>query len=94
MACAGVRVVPIRIPSVLAPAPVTNAGFAATLSRILGRPRFLRVLGFLLDLAMDGVADAVLEGDATLRPDRLTSSGFHFLHPDLASALRHELSHP
>jgi hypothetical protein len=78
--------------NVLAPKPVTNAEFAGALAKVLGRPTFLRVPGWLLRLAMGEVADAILEGDADLRPAKLTATGFQFLYPDLTSALRHELS--
>jgi NAD dependent epimerase/dehydratase family enzyme len=41
---------------------------------------------------MGEVADAILEGDADLRPAKLAATGFQFLYPDLTSALRHGLS--
>jgi len=78
--------------NVSAPEPVTNAEFARTLSRVLQKPRFLRVPRPVLRLAMGEVADALLEGDANLRPVKLAASGFSFLFPDLESALRHELA--
>ncbi len=78
--------------NVLTPEPLTNAEFARTLSQVLHKPRFLRLPGPVLRLAMGEVADAILEGDANLRPVKLAASGFVFLYPDLKSALRHELS--
>ncbi|HYL11622.1 MAG TPA: TIGR01777 family oxidoreductase [Terriglobales bacterium] len=78
--------------NVLAPQPVTNADFASILSRVVHRPRFLRVPGPILRLVMGEVAEALLEGDASLRPRKLVASGFEFRWPDLESALRHELS--
>ena len=75
-----------------APQPVSNAEFARILSHVVRRPRFLRVPGSILRLAMGEVADALLEGDANLRPKKLLASGFEFHWPDLESALRHELS--
>jgi uncharacterized protein (TIGR01777 family) len=80
--------------NVLAPEPVTNAEFARALARVLRRPRFLRVPRWVLRLAMGEVADAICEGDANLRPAKLTATGFQFLYPDVSSALRHELSGP
>ena len=77
--------------NVLAPEPVTNREFARALAGILRRPTFLRVPRWLLRLAMGEVADAILEGDANLRPAKLTATGFRFLYPDITSALRHEL---
>ncbi len=78
--------------NVMAPQPVTNSEFATTLSRVLHKPRFLRVPAPVLHLFMGEMADAVLEGDANLRPAKLAASGFKFLYPDLESAFRHELS--
>ncbi len=78
--------------NVLAPKPVTNAEFARALATVLGRPRFIKVPLRLLRLMIGEVADAVLEGDADLRPTKLSESGFHFLYPDITSALHHELA--
>ncbi len=78
--------------NVVTPEPVTNAEFARALAKVLGRPRFLRVPGWLLRAAMGEVADSVLEGDANLRPAKLSAAGFEFLYPDIESALRHELA--
>jgi NAD dependent epimerase/dehydratase family enzyme len=78
--------------NMLAPQPVSNAEFANILSRVVHRPRFLRIPGPILRLALGEVADALLDGDANLRPKKLLASGFEFHWPDLESALRHELS--
>jgi hypothetical protein len=78
--------------NILTPQPVTNRDFARALAHVLHRPTFMRVPGAVLRAAMGEVADAVLEGDANLRPEKLTSSGFQFLYPDITSALRHELA--
>jgi len=77
--------------NVLAPEVVTNRHFARTLGRVLHRPVFLRIPASVLRLAMGEVAGAIAGGDAWLRPDKLLASGFHFVYPDLASAVRHEL---
>jgi uncharacterized protein len=78
--------------NLVTPHPITNADFARALSRILHRPRFLRVPRPVLRIVMGDVADAILEGDANLRPKKLLASGFEFLYPDIETALRHELS--
>ena len=78
--------------NMLAPQPVTNKEFASILSRLVHRPQFLHIPGPILRLAMGEIADALLEGDANLRPKKLIASGFQFRWPDLESALRHELS--
>jgi uncharacterized protein (TIGR01777 family) len=78
--------------NVLAPEVVTNREFAKTLGRILHRPVLLRVPAFLLRWAMGEVAEAIVGGDSPLKPEKLLASGFRFDHPDVASAIRHELS--
>lgn len=78
--------------NVLAPELVTNEEFARTLGRILHRPVFLKIPGFMLRLAMGGIAEAILAGDTHLKPEKLLASGFRFDFPDIESALRHELS--
>jgi uncharacterized protein len=77
--------------NVLAPQVVTNREFAKTLGRILHRPVFLRIPAFMLRLAMGEVAEAIIEGDTHLRPDKLLTTGFQFECPDIESAIRHEL---
>jgi uncharacterized protein (TIGR01777 family) len=79
--------------NVLTPEPVTQEEFARVLGRILHRPVFLKIPGFILRLAMGEVADAILAGDAHLQPEKLQATGFHFDFPDIEGALRHELSH-
>jgi uncharacterized protein (TIGR01777 family) len=78
--------------NVLAPQPVSNAEFATTLARVLHRPRFLRLPYPVLRTLMGEVAEAIIGGDANLRPQKLLASGFEFWYPDIESAIRHELS--
>jgi uncharacterized protein (TIGR01777 family) len=77
--------------NVVAPAPVTNAEFAATLGRVLGRPAALRIPAIAV-LALYGQMgrETVLAGQRVL-PRRLLESGFQFQHSNLESALRYEL---
>ncbi len=78
--------------NLLAPEPVTNEEFAKTLARVLHRPVFVRLPAFILRFVMGEVADAILAGDARLKPEKLLATGFRFDYPDLEGALRHELS--
>ena len=78
--------------NVLTPEPVTNEEFARALGKILHRPVFLKIPGFILHLAMGEVAEAIVAGDSHLKPENLLAAGFHFDYPDIESALRHELS--
>lgn len=70
-----------------APQPVSNAEFARTLGRVMGRPSWLPVPAFALRLLFGEGADFLLTGQFVL-PRRLQEAGFSFRYPDLESALR------
>ncbi len=70
-----------------APAPVTNATFAAELARALHRPALLRVPAWLLRGLAGDFAKELLLGGQRVIPDKADVSGFAFRHTSLASAL-------
>lgn len=74
-----------------APAPVTNAEFTRALAAALGRPALLNLPTVVLRTALGEVASELL-GSARVRPARLSAAGFSFAHPDIATALKAELS--
>jgi hypothetical protein len=76
-----------------APNPVTNLQFTHTLARQLHRPVFLPVPAPLLRLALGQMADETLLASARAYPARLSTAGFTFTHPLLASALEVMLGH-
>lgn len=69
-----------------APHPVTNAEFARTLARHLGRPAALPVPATLLRVALGDMSRLLLTG-ADMRPRRLQEAGFTFNYPTLDEAL-------
>jgi uncharacterized protein len=71
----------------VAPNPVRNATFAATLGRVLQRPAVLPVPAFVLDLALGEGADALLRGQHVV-PRRAEELGYRFAFVDLEQALR------
>ena len=77
--------------NVVAPEPVTNADFTATLARVLGRPAFLPVPKFALELVFGLMADDTILASQRVVPERLAGDGFTFRHPRLEEALRFEL---
>jgi uncharacterized protein (TIGR01777 family) len=77
--------------NVTSPEPVTFAELARTLGRVLGRPAFLRVPGFLLRLALGEMAQETLLSGQRALPKRLLDSGFQFRFPRLEEALHHLL---
>jgi uncharacterized protein len=78
----------------VAPEPVTNAEFTATLARVLGRPAFLHVPSFGPRLVLGELADEMLFVSQRARPARLLATGYRFRFPELEPALRHTLGRP
>lgn len=69
-----------------APSPETMSELAAAMGRVMNRPSFFKVPGFVLKVALGEVASSVL---ASLRvyPKRLQEMGFQFEFEDLEEAL-------
>lgn len=72
----------------VAPEPVTNREFTATLARVLGRPALLSVPKPILSAAMGKMADEVLLTSARVIPGMLEHAGYQFRYPRLEGALR------
>jgi uncharacterized protein len=75
----------------VAPNPVTNAEFTATLARVLRRPAVLHVPAFAPRLVLGEFADEMLFTSIRARPARLQATGYRFRFPELEPALRHTL---
>jgi uncharacterized protein (TIGR01777 family) len=75
----------------VAPEPVTNAEFTATLARVLRRPAILPVPGAALSLVFGAMADETLLSSARVVPAKLLGAQFWFRHERLEEALRHVL---
>jgi hypothetical protein len=78
--------------NLVAPNPVTNAEFAATLGRVLDRPAIVPVPAFALELLYGEMARATILAGQRVLPNALLRNGFHFAHPTLEEALRFELA--
>jgi uncharacterized protein (TIGR01777 family) len=76
--------------NVVAPHPVENREFAATLGRVLRRPSLVRIPAFALRLLLGRQkADELALGGQRVRPGVLSAVGFRYLTPDLEPTLRH-----
>jgi uncharacterized protein len=75
----------------VAPNPVTNAEFTATLARILHRPAVLHVPAFAPRLVLGEFADEMLFTSMRIHPARLLETSYRFQLPELEPALRHTL---
>lgn len=74
----------------VAPNPVTNADFAATLGSVLQRPAIVPFPAIAVRVTLGEMGQALLLDSARVRPAKLEAAGFRFLYPDLKQALRHE----
>ncbi len=81
--------------NLVSPNPVTNREFTKALGRVLRRPTFMPIPGFLIRLLLGSeLADAlVLEGQRAF-PAALAESGFEFEHITIESGLRAALVAP
>ena len=76
----------------VAPNPVTNAEFTATLARVLHRVAVLHVPAFAPRLVLGEFADEMLFSSMRIHPARLLETGYRFQFPKLEPALRHTLN--
>jgi uncharacterized protein (TIGR01777 family) len=74
--------------NLVAPNPVTNAQFTATLGKVLSRPAIVPVPRFALRMAFGEMADATILASQRVLPRALSDSKFVFAHPTLEAALR------
>jgi uncharacterized protein (TIGR01777 family) len=75
-----------------APRPVSNAEFAHTLGKLLGRPTLVPLPAFAVRLLLGEMGDELLLSGQRVLPSKLLASGFQFAHSDLESALRWALA--
>tara|TARA_B100000900_G_scaffold269412_1_gene230022 strand:- start:216 stop:1637 length:1422 start_codon:yes stop_codon:yes gene_type:complete len=77
--------------NITAPTPVNQRTFARVLGRVLRRPSFAPLPGFVIRTLFGEMGqELVLEGQH-VEPKRLLDLGFRFEHPELESCLRHTL---
>jgi uncharacterized protein (TIGR01777 family) len=75
----------------VAPSPVTNAEFTATLARVLRRPAILPMPALAARAAFGEVADELLLASQRVIPKRLLEASHRFGWPTLSAALSHTL---
>lgn len=69
------------------PNPLTNGEFGRTIGKVINRPHYFRIPGFVMRLAFGEVATMVLEGQKVI-PQKLLDRGFEFKFPRLEEALK------
>lgn len=71
-----------------APEPVTNKELSKALGRALGRPAFLPIPGFVLDLKFGPEFGKIARGGQRVLPKRTVELGYRFEQPRIEPALR------
>ncbi len=71
-----------------APQPVRQKDFSRTLGKVMKRPSWLPVPGFLLRLLFGAMAQEALLSGQRVVPSRLLDSNFRFLYPELEPAFK------
>lgn len=71
-----------------APGALKEKDFAAILGKVMRRPSWFPVPGFLLRLLFGEMAEGALLTGQRVFPKRLLAAGFEFLYPEAESALR------
>jgi NAD dependent epimerase/dehydratase family enzyme len=69
-----------------APNPVTGRDFGKALGKAMGKPSYLPVPAFAMDLAFGEVTTVVLAGQRAV-PKKLKELGFNFTFDDVEKAL-------
>ena len=70
-----------------APHPLKNKVFSKTLGKVIERPSWLPIPGFVMRTLFGEVATVVLDGQRVL-PQKLQALGFEFQYPTVEAALR------
>ncbi len=73
-----------------APQPVRQKEFAKVLGRVLGRPAFMPMPAFALEIILGGFSSELLSSKRVI-PRRFERAGFEFAYPELEGALREAL---
>jgi uncharacterized protein (TIGR01777 family) len=74
-----------------APNPVRQKQFAKTLGKVLRRPAFAPLPGFMMKIMFGEMGARLTLDSQRVLPKNLQESGYEFVHNDLQSALRDSL---
>jgi NAD dependent epimerase/dehydratase family enzyme len=69
------------------PNPLRNKDLGSAIGKVLHRPSFMPVLGFMIRLILGEFGDMRLKGQRVI-PRRLLEAGFKFRYPDIDEALK------
>jgi len=78
--------------NLVSPEPLKNKDFTSILGNAVGRPTFLKVPEFALNIICGEMSGELLLSSARVKPQKLEESGYRFKHESLNQALRDLLS--
>ena len=73
--------------NVVSPKPVSNKEFTKALGRVIKRPTFFPMPGFMIKLIFGEMGERLLLEGARVIPRRLQENGYRFHYPEIKSAL-------
>ncbi|GDY15061.1 hypothetical protein LBMAG53_39390 [Planctomycetota bacterium] len=76
----------------VAPEPIRQGDFAATLGAVLHRPAIAPLPGFAVGLLFGDMGRTLLLGSSRIAPGKLRELGFAWKFPDLSGALAHAVA--
>jgi uncharacterized protein (TIGR01777 family) len=79
--------------NVCSPDPVTVSEFTTLLGKVMRRPSLFPLPSFAARIALGEMANELILASIRMKPAKLLSSGYVYLHPDLEEALYHALKH-
>ena len=77
--------------NIVAPDPVSNLELVRTLGRVISRPSLFTLPAWLIKLVFGEMGQEILLASTRVKPEKMTTAGYRFRHPDLEGALRHLL---
>ena len=77
--------------NLVAPQPVSNKEFGKTLARVLNRPAFFPVPGFVVKTLFGQMGEDLLLSSTRVSCQKLLDAGFEFAHESLEQAIKHQL---
>lgn len=75
----------------VAPEPVSNQDFAATLGKVIGRPTFIPTPAFAIRLLFGEMGKETVLSNLAVSPAYLKEHNFNWTYPELEATLKHTL---
>ena len=78
--------------NLVAPNPVSNAGFTKALGAAIKRPTIFPMPAFAARLVLGEMADALILSSTRVKSNKLIKSNFQFLYPQISESMEHVIN--